>query len=271
MLPGLLDAAARNRAFGARGVGLFEVGHVFEPHPPPEGLREISLRFRVTGEVAALGPDAEPNVETLMGVREDPRVGMVLAGSVRPPGWNVTGLGAGFFEAKGLVERLVPGARFSPQEKTFLHPGRSAVVRVEDRDVGWVGELHPEVAERFELGGWPVAAFELDLSVCDPDPAPRFEHFVNVPAVNRDLAVVVESSVPVGDMLSAIEALRSRILVETRVFDVYEGPQVPEGRKSVALSFTFQAEETLTDEDASAEVRRIATRLEEEFGARVRS
>jgi phenylalanyl-tRNA synthetase beta chain len=82
---------------------------------------------------------------------------------------------------------------------------------------------------------------------------------------------VVESSVPVGDMLAMIEMLRSPILTEARVFDVYEGRQVPEGRKSVALSFTFQAEETLTDENVSAEVRHIATRLEEEFGARIRT
>jgi phenylalanyl-tRNA synthetase beta chain len=142
---------------------------------------------------------------------------------------------------------------------------------VDEAEAGWVGELHPEVAERFELGGWPVAGFELDLAFCDPDPAPRFEPFVNVPAVNRDLAVVVESRVPVGDMLAAIEALHSPILVEPRVFDVYEGPQVPEGYKSVALSFTFQGERTLTDEEVDAEIGRIAARLGEELGARIRT
>jgi phenylalanyl-tRNA synthetase beta chain len=92
-----------------------------------------------------------------------------------------------------------------------------------------------------------------------------------VPAVSRDLAVVVDSRVPAGDMLAAIEALRSPILAETRVFDVYEGPQVPEGHKSVALSFTFQGEQTLTDEDVNAEIGRISARLEEEFGARIRT
>ena len=271
ILPGLLDAAARNRSFGARGVGLFEVGHVFEPYPLPEGLRETALRFRMTGEISRLGPDAEPNMESLMGVREEARVSLVLAGTVRPAGWNVPEFRAGFFEAKGIVERLVSGARFEPGERPFLHPGRSAVVRVDEREAGWVGELHPEVIERFELEGWPIAAFELDLALCKPDPTPRFEPFVNVPIVNRDLAVVVVSSVSVGEMLAAIEALRSPILAETRVFDLYEKPPVPEGHKSVALSLTFQGEETLTDEDVSAEVRRIATRLEEGFEARIRA
>ncbi len=266
MLPGLLDAAARNRAFGARGGGLFEVGHVFEGEPPMEELREAALRFRMTGEVEG---GEEP--DRLMGVREVPRVGVVLAGAVRPAGWNVREFQAGFFEAKGIVERVVPGARFEPEERPFLHPGRSAVVRVDGTEAGWVGELHPEVVERFDLGGWPVAALELDLAVCEPDPAPRFEPFVNVPAVSRDLAVVLDSRMPVGDMVAAIEALHSPILVEVRVFDVYEGPQVPEGQKSVALSFTFQGEKTLTDEDVNAEIGRISARLEEGFGARIRT
>ncbi|HLL98487.1 MAG TPA: phenylalanine--tRNA ligase subunit beta, partial [Rubrobacteraceae bacterium] len=190
ILPGLLDAMARNRSFGSRGAGLFEVGNVFEPHPAPEGLRETAIRFRITGETDRLGPDAEPNMYSLMGVREIAKVGLVLAGSVRPAGWNVLELEAGFFLAKGIVERLVPGSRFEPGESPFLHPGRSAVVWVDEREAGWVGELHPEVIERFELEGWPVAAFELDLALCEPDPTPRFEPFVNVPTVNRDLAVV---------------------------------------------------------------------------------
>jgi phenylalanyl-tRNA synthetase beta chain len=206
-----------------------------------------------------------------MGVREEARVGVVLAGTVRPPGWNVREFRAGFFEAKGLVERLLPGARFEPGERPFLHPGRAAVVSVDGTEAGWVGELHPEVVEGFDLGGWPVAAFELELAVCEPDPTPRFEPFVNVPAVSRDLAVVVGSRVPVGDILNTIEELHSPILAETRVFDVYEGPQVPEGRKSVALGFTFQGERTLTDEEVNTEVGRISTRLEEEFGARIRT
>jgi phenylalanyl-tRNA synthetase beta chain len=82
---------------------------------------------------------------------------------------------------------------------------------------------------------------------------------------------VVEARVPVGDMLSSIGELRSPILTETRVFDVYEGSQVPEGQKSVALSFTFQGEKTLTDEDVNGEIGRISARLEERFGARVRT
>ncbi|MDQ3429192.1 MAG: phenylalanine--tRNA ligase subunit beta [Actinomycetota bacterium] len=272
ILPGLLDAAARNRTFGARGGGLFEVGRVFAPSPPPQGLREAALQFRMTGKVEVLGPDAEPNRDSLMGVREEARAGVVLAGTVRPAGWNVPELRAGFFEAKGMVGRLLPGASFEPDgAPSFLHPGRSAAVRVGDDEAGWVGELHPEVSERFGLDGWPVAAFELDAGLCCPDPEPRFQSFVNVPAVPRDLAVVVEEGVPVGSMLAAIEGLGSETLAEVRVFDVYAGSQVPDGYKSVAFGFLFQGGQTLTDAEVDVEMDRISARLEREFGARVRT
>jgi phenylalanyl-tRNA synthetase beta chain len=264
ILPGLLDAAARNRAFGAEGGGLFELGHVFADNAPPEDLAEAALRFRLAGEF-----DGEED-SRLMGVREETRVGVVLAGTVCSAGWNVPEQRAGFFEAKGVVERLVPGATFVPQAKPFLHPGRSAVVRVGGEEAGWVGELHPEVAERFELGGWPVAALELDSSLCQPDPEPRFEPLVNVPAVSRDLAVLVEDRTPVGDMLAAIQGMNRPLLVAVRVFDVYAGSQVPPGQKSVAFGLTFQGEQTLTDEEVDTEIQSIAAGLGEEFGARVR-
>jgi phenylalanyl-tRNA synthetase beta chain len=263
MLPGLLDASARNRAFGARGVGLFELGNVFFADPPRDD--SVARRFRMTGEAGEQDPDR------LMGVREEERVGIVLAGTVSPAGWNVPELSAGFFVAKGLVERLVPCARFEPAEVPYLHPGRSAVVLVGDEEAGWVGELHPEVLRRFDLDGWPVAALELDPTLCEPDPEPRFESFVNVPAVVRDLAVLVEEWLPVGEMLRSIQDLPSPVLAEARVFDVYAGDPVPRGQKSVAFGLTFQGEKTLTDEEVDAEVGRVVARLEDDFGARVRS
>jgi len=270
ILPGLLDAAARNKTFGVRGGALFEVGRVFVPDPPPEALREAALKFRMTGTVEALGPDAEPNRDFLMGVREEERVGVVLAGTIRPAGWNAPAVRAGFFEAKGLVERLVPGVSFASDAPSFLHPGRSAVVRVDGDGAGWVGELHPETAEKFGLDGWPVAVFELDPGVCRPDVEPRFEPFVSVPAVARDLAVVVGRDVPVGEMISSVEDIGG-LLAEVRVFDVYEGDQVPESHKSVALGFVFQGERTLTDEEVDAEMVRITAHLGERFGGRVRT
>ena len=268
LLPGLLDAAARNRSFGARGGALFEVGHVFEPSEQPEGMREYALRYRMSGEI---GPDAEVRPDLLMGAAESNKVAGLLVGIVRAAGWNVPSKPAGFFEAKGIVERLVPGATFEPLVKPFLHPGRAAAVLVNGEEAGWVGEVHPVTAEAFELEGWPVAAFEVDLAYADPSPEPRFQPFVNVPAVSMDLAVVVGRDIRVGEMLREVSSLESQLLTETRVFDVYEGSQVPEGKKSVALNFTFQAEETLTDEAVKGELDRLSAHLRDVLGAEVRS
>jgi phenylalanyl-tRNA synthetase beta chain len=164
----------------------------------------------------------------------------------------------------------VPGASFAPDAPSFLHPGRSAAVRVGGDVAGWVGELHPETAEKFGLDGWPVAALELDPGVCRPDVEPRFRAFVSVPAVARDLAVVVGRDVPVGEMISSVGGIGG-LLAEVRVFDVYEGDQVPEGHKSVALGFVFQGERTLTDEEVDVEMAGITAHLDERFGGRVRS
>ena len=264
LLPGLLDATSRNRAFGIRGGALFELGSVFAADPSED--KETATRFRLTGVVS----DPE-NAAGLMGVQETSKVAAVFAGTVQPAGWNSPERRAGFFEAKGVVERLVPGVTFEAHGEPFLHPGRSARVMVGSEEAGWVGELHPEVAEKFELEGWPVAAFELDLALCEPDPELQFEVFNNVPAVIRDLAVVVDGEVRAGALVGAIDASRSPLLREIRVFDVYEGSQVPEGKKSLALSFTLQGEETLTDEVVEAEIGRVVELLEKEFGTRVRS
>jgi phenylalanyl-tRNA synthetase beta chain len=270
LLPGLLDVAARNRSFGARGGAFFEIGRVFEPREQPPELREAALSYRLLGDTGREDSDGEAATDLLMGVAEAQKVTGLYAGTVRPSGWNVPALTAGFFEAKGLVERLIAGATFEPRSWAFLHPGRAATVLLRGVEAGWVGELHPEAAERFGLEGWPVSAFELDLAAVEPDPTPHFELFYNVPAVSMDLAVLVDEEVRVGDMLKAVAQLRSSILADVRVFDVYVGPQVPAGKKSVAFNFTFQAEKTLTDAEAKEEIDRISERLREAFGAEVR-
>ena len=293
LLPGLLDAAARNRSHGVRGGALFEVGHTFLERELPRELSVAAARYRVEGR-AGLGatdgelfaahsdplsdssPDGPPGERSprelnfLLGTEEEMKVGGLMVGEVRPAGWNVPAVTAGFFEVKGIVERLVPGVAFRVAREPPLHPGRSAVAILGGEVVGWVGELHPEVADNFDLRGWPVAAFELGLASCYPDRVEQFRPYVNIPAVEMDLAVVVDGSVPVGELLQEVSGVGSELLAEVRVFDVYTGEQVPEGKKSVALSFTFRAEETLTDTRVKEEMDRISARLREGFDARIR-
>ncbi|MBA3610674.1 MAG: phenylalanine--tRNA ligase subunit beta [Rubrobacter sp.] len=268
VLTGLLDATARNRAFGSRGVALFEVGRIFESVEADAEMRPGIIDYRMNGEAVR---DQSIIPEALMGVREENRVGVLLAGNTRSAGWNAQATSADFFQAKGIVERLVPGAIFEPRVRPFLHPGRAAAVLVGGMEAGWVGEIHPSVAEKFDLEGWPLAAFELNFALCEPDSQSGFEPFANVPAVTRDLAVVVSRATRVGDLTSTLQNAESTLLTELRVFDVYEGPQVPEDMKSVAFSLIFQASETLTDEEVNAEFQRLAERLRKEFDAEIRS
>lgn len=268
LLPGLLDAAARNRAFGARGGAIFEVGHVFRPAVSGEIPHETAIRYRFEGP-SSLENELVGEAH-LSGVGEETKVGALLFGEIRHKEWNAPEEFAGFFQAKGVVEHFVPGAEFRACTKPFLHPGRAATVLIGGAEAGWIGEVHPEVVERFELEGWPAAAFELDLALCEPDPQPRFRTFVNVPSVAMDLAVVVDQDVEAGEILAEARSLDSPILAGSRVFDVYEGEQVGEGKKSIALAFVFHAGETLTDEQVKAEMDRISARFEKRFGARVR-
>ena len=172
----------------------------------------------------------------------------------------------GFARAKGVVETLFGalGAELTVErtQRPELHPGKAAAV-----PGGWVGELHPALIE----GTW--GAFELDLDeLLDAVPERRvYEDVITFPALRQDLAFVVDEDVPAGELVAALRGAAPEAR-EARVFDVYRGGQVPEGRKSVALRVAFQSpERTLSDEDA-AEIRaRIVAALAERFRAELRA
>jgi phenylalanyl-tRNA synthetase beta chain len=173
----------------------------------------------------------------------------------------------GFFQAKGIVETLYEALhvplRVERTQASFLHPGKAA--RVES---GWVGELHPSLLE----GAWGV--FELDLPTLFALVPERivYEDFITYPAVRQDLAFVVAEDVLAGDMGAAAREAVGSELREMRVFDVYRGGQIPEGKKSIAFSVAFQSpERTLSDDDARALRERLVAALAERFGAELRA
>ena len=236
----LLDVAARSVARGAGDLRLFEQGAVY--------LAQAGAKLP----------------------RERNHLAGLLAGSIRPPGWREPAPPrADFFAAKGILEALLATLRaeaaFAPAEEPFLHPGRSARVG----DIGWLGEVHPLVLERWELP--PLVAWEIDLDALSPPEPPQFRSLSEQPAVRQDLAVVVPAGVAAADVLAAVREA-AETLESADVFDVYSGVQVGEGRVSLALHLTFRrADRTLTEEEASAERGRIVARLTEEFGAEVRA
>jgi phenylalanyl-tRNA synthetase beta chain len=182
--------------------------------------------------------------------------------------WRVAGIVSGGYDVvKGVLEALYAALqlelRVARGNHALLHPGKAAAT-----DAGWLGELHPTMLE----GIW--GAFELDLATLF-EPVPErivYEDVLTFPAVFQDIAVAVDEEVEVGALVDAAHAAAGPLLREARVFDVYRGDQVGEGRKSVAIHLAFQSpERTLTDEEAAELRGRIVAALAEQFGADLRA
>ncbi len=179
------------------------------------------------------------------------------------------------FAAKAYVEALLRTLRvdaaFASAPQPFLHPGRSAEVRVGDDVVGWVGDVHPLVAERWDLA--PIAAFELDLDavIAQAETVPRYEDLTSFPELREDIAIVVDASVPAAAVLASVRAAGGKLLARAEVFDVYRGEQIAAGRTSLAIALTFRAKDrTLTDADVAPIREKIVARLAKDVGGELR-
>lgn len=176
-----------------------------------------------------------------------------------------------FFTMKGVVEEFLGSigmkkkATYDPKaEKTFLHPGRQALVLYEDKVIGYLGEVHPEVADHYGIDTKVYVAV-LDLPEILPFASfdRKYEGIAKYPAVSRDISMVVPKNVLVGDIEKVIEQRGGKILEEYQLFDIYEGSQIKPGYKSVAYSITFRAKDrTLEDNDVSGAMKKILNGLE---------
>ena len=188
------------------------------------------------------------------------------------------GGGTDFFALKGAVETLLraartPDVRFTADtESAAFHPGRCAAVWSGDTRLGTLGQIHPDVCAAYGLDGATYCA-ELDgvllhdLEGAEPTytPLPRF------PAITRDIAVVCDAAVPVGELTECIRKAEKNVLRGVKLFDVYTGAGIPEGKKSVAFSLTLRSDDgTLTDDHAEEAVRAVLDALRESFGAVIR-
>jgi phenylalanyl-tRNA synthetase beta chain len=182
--------------------------------------------------------------------------------------WYVAGVVAGGYEAvKGVLETLYDALglelRVSRTTHALLHPGKAAAT-----DAGWLGELHPTLLE----GTW--GTFELDLETLFAGVPERvvYEDVITYPAALQDIAVAVAEDVEVGALLDAAREAAGDLLREARVFDIYRGEQVGDGRKSVAIHLAFQSpERTLTEDEATAARERIVEALRDRFDAELRA
>jgi phenylalanyl-tRNA synthetase beta chain len=248
LVASLLDVAAHNVARGAKDLRLFERGAIYYADPD--------------------GPLAD----------ERDHLAILLTGDVVPQTWaEPAPPAATVFAAKGVLEALAARLRVDlsvrPAEQPFLHPGRSGTILLDrQHSVGWLGEIHPLVAQAWGIDQ-PVAAFELDLGAVlavavDRALVESYEDVTSFPAVRQDLAVVVDAAVPAADVVDAVREAGGALLADAGVFDVYEGEQVGAGKRSLALHLEFRApDRTLTDEDADAARAKILAALTEQVGA----
>ncbi len=201
--------------------------------------------------------------------------GVVWGGAV-PEQWGMPARAVDFFDVKGDVEALLslarPGAAvvFTGGKLPSLHPGRSAFMSVNSTVVGWIGELHPEICQFFELKSAPMM-FELDYELSFAAELPVFSDISRFPAVRRDLAVVVNESVSVAEIRQTVASAAGGLLRELRVFDIYRGKGIEAGAKSVALGLILQeTSRTLTDTDADGLVAAVVARLKNDHNATIR-
>jgi len=151
-----------------------------------------------------------------------------------------------------------------------LHPGQSARIEQNGAPLGWIGALHPVVTEKLGLVGGTLV-FELALEPLLRGRKPRFHELSRFPAVRRDIAVVIDNSVPVDAVLAVIRRSAPDTLQELKLFDLYTGKGIDSGRKSLAMGLTLQADSrTLTDSEVDAALESILATLKAELGATLR-
>ena len=213
---------------------------------------------------------------TLDAPNEVTRIAGVVLGARHEAHWSDDAQSVDFFDVKADVEMLLSmagwadDAVFNAATHAALQPGQTAEVLRGESSVGFVGKLHPKVAAAFELKQ-DVFVFELDVAQTFATQVPVAEPISKYPAVRRDIAVVVDEDVVAAELLSAVRRASPELIRRVNIFDVYRGPGIEAGRKSVALGLILQeTSRTLVDVDADAVVDAAVQIINREFGGQLR-
>ena len=248
LLPGLLRSVSYNRRRGNSNVHLYELGRIF---------------FTATGR-------KQP--------KERRVVGAVLVGAWHEPAWDEEAVPLDFFDGKGAIGVLMDELgierwRVRDGAQAWLQPGRRADVLVGGEVVGWLGEVHPRVLDAYDAEG-PVTAFELDVAMLtraasDVKPYNEIPRF---PALALDLAIVVPEDVSSERVEQALAAAGGKLLESVRLFDVYRGKGVPDGKKSMAFSLSYRApDRTLTAQEVEPVHERLVRKVLGAVGGELRT
>ena len=247
LLAGLFSTARHNLNRQADRLRLFETG----------------LRFVPTGS-----SEGEESLE------QTPMIAGLLYGSAQPQNWEGK-RPVDFFDLKGDVEALLTlsdadAFSFAPGEHPALHPGQTAALKRDGEVVGYLGRIHPRLAADLDLPA-QLYAFELALAPLLDGVLPHFAGVSDQPRMRRDLAFVVEDSVPAGEQVAAVRDACDERLTGVRIFDIYQGDSIGENRKSLALGLTFQdRSRTLKDQEVNDLVDAVVSQLKQQFNAALR-
>jgi phenylalanyl-tRNA synthetase beta chain len=255
---GLLATLAHNQKFEQAGIRLFEIGRVFLPQHPPV----IASEAKQSQEEKELPQERDMLCALLSGVRAE-------------LSWQADMELLNFFDAKGVVESLLNHlglkASFEDSEDEGLYPGRGADVIVEDDKVGVVGDVHPKVAQAFELSN-TICLMEIDLEKLLTKIAGTrgYQSIPRFPSVSRDIALVIDVQVSYRRVKEIIQSFP--LVTKVTLFDLYRGEQIAEGKKSFAIRIVYQsASRTLTDEEVDQTQEQMLARLRQELAATLRA
>ncbi|MFT6986460.1 MAG: phenylalanyl-tRNA synthetase beta chain [Psychromonas sp.] len=244
---GLLESVSKNQKRQQSRVRLFETG----------------LRFV-----------KDENAEN--GIKQQEMLSGVIIGSLNDGHWNIETRNVDFFDLKADLEALLdlcvdPSSfEFKAQKHSSLHPGQSAGIYRNGENIGYIGTLHPSLTKPFALNGTAIV-FELELDQIITRNLPQASNISKYPANHRDLAFVVDEQINAGNVLKFIEKIGGTELVGINLFDVYQGPGVEEGKKSLAIGLILQdTTRTLEEQEIADKVNKIVEAVSTEFNASLR-
>ncbi len=210
-------------------------------------------------------------------IRQEVILSGVVTGRRMPEHWDDSGEAVDFYDIKHDVEMLLRSAAhrdetvFVAAEHPALHPGQSARIKCGDLTLGWLGRIHPALASSHDLDV-NTCLFELQYAAIRQGTLAQFQPISRYPSIRRDLAVVVDVNAAAADLQRVVAEAAGGLLQELVFFDVYQGKGVETGRKSIAFGLILQDySRTLTEQDIEAIVARVTARLDEEFGATLRT
>jgi phenylalanyl-tRNA synthetase beta chain len=247
MLPGLLSSQVYNQNRQQARIRLFEHGLKF--------IKDVSAEN---------------------GVLQTPVVSGVISGSTVGEHWDIATRSVDFFDLKGDVESLLAltadksSFEIKAEQVEGLHPGQSAAIYRNNKKVGFLGALHPQIQTKLDINN-QTFVFEIEMLGLETRKLPLAQDISKFPANRRDIAIVVKEEVNSGDILTMIENVGGNQLVELNLFDVYKGKGIDSGYKSLAIALTLQnVERTLEEKDINLVVDQVVASLAEKFNASLR-